>query len=159
MEASTASPTMSNVNFVYFSLEPASTTTLLPPRRQEDPVDSLPTSYLKTPSWASHGAASGIPGGQGGPCSSPGLSIKLAGASPDRKVELLASERHVPAYHPRSAHSAFLPSFPFTISGACRSTGSPLIPHDSSTPTQRDSLATPPLLSSLVTIVFHFLGP
>lgn len=62
-----------------------------------------PASYLKTPSWASHGAASGIPGGQGRPCSSPGLSIKLAGASPDRKVELLASERHVPASHPSSA--------------------------------------------------------
>lgn len=40
LEASTASPVMSHVNFVFFfSLEPASATTLLPPRRQEDPVD------------------------------------------------------------------------------------------------------------------------
>lgn len=90
-------------------------------RRPSRPCPS-PASYPKTPSWASHGAASGIPRGQGGPCSSPGLSIKLAGASPDRKVELLASERHVPAPAPAQL-IALLPSFPFTISGALRSTG------------------------------------
>lgn len=96
-------------------------TTLQKTRRPSRPCPP-PASYLKTPSWASHGAASGIPGGQGRPCSSPGLSIKLAGASPDRKVELLASER-VPASHPSSALSAVLPSLPLTISGAHRSTG------------------------------------
>lgn len=118
-------------------------------------------SYLKTPSWASREAASRIPGGQRGPCSSPGLSIKLAGASPDRKVELLASERHVPASHPSSAQRCPT-QLPFRHLWSSQEHRVTPRSHDRSPQLkQRDSLATPPLLSrpfSLVTIVLHLLG-